>query len=141
MVLKKFRLRLKHFFHFVKFGVKYWETLGALEKARSEKLVLEKAEKPKEIKKNYDLIIVGGGPAGLAASVYAVRQKLDFCIITKDIGGMTNINPYPIDNYLGYHYVTGVELEQKFEDHLKSFNITTIMEQVIIHQMAIQVVL
>ncbi len=110
------------FFHFIKFAFRYWKTLGNLKESRREK---QKSEliMLKPIRNKYDLIIVGCGPAGLAAAIYAARQKLDFCVISKDVGGQTNLNTYPIENYLGYHYITGVELEQKFEEHLKDFNV------------------
>jgi alkyl hydroperoxide reductase subunit F len=38
----------------------------------------------------YDLIIIGGGPAGLAATVYALRKQLNTLLVTKDLGGKTN---------------------------------------------------
>lgn len=37
----------------------------------------------------YDLIIIGAGPAGITASVYAARKKMDLLVVTKDIGGQT----------------------------------------------------
>lgn len=70
----------------------------------------------------HDLIILGAGPAGMTAGVYAARKQLDTLIITKDIGGQT-IWSAEIENYLGYTYITGPELVQKFEDHLRYFNL------------------
>lgn len=43
----------------------------------------------------YDLIIIGAGPAGITASVYAARKKLDFLVISLDIGGQTHDNAVP----------------------------------------------
>jgi NADH-dependent peroxiredoxin subunit F len=126
-MLKNFWYKLKLFFHFMKFALKYWKTINTLEQAKKEQK-LEVVEKP--AKDKYDLIIIGCGPAGLAASIYAARQKLDFCVITENIGGQTNMNAYPIENYLGYHYITGVELGRRFEEHFKSFNIETKFEKV-----------
>ncbi|MBI2547302.1 MAG: FAD-dependent oxidoreductase [Candidatus Aenigmarchaeota archaeon] len=129
MIFEDLIYKTKLFFHFVKFALKYWQTVGGLEQAKKEKMK-ERFIVPKLGKKNYDLIIIGCGPAGLAAAIYAARQKLDFCVISKDIGGQTNINTYPIENYLGYHYITGVELEQKFEEHLKDFNVDIKSEEI-----------
>jgi len=70
----------------------------------------------------HDLIILGAGPAGMTAGVYAARKQLDTLIITKDIGGQTTWSS-EIENYLGYTYITGPELVQKFEDHLRYFNL------------------
>ncbi len=121
--------KVKLFFHFARFAFKYWKSLGTLEQGRKESR-RDSLTATKPIKNRYDLIIIGCGPAGLAAAIYAARQKLDFCIISKDIGGQTNLNTYPIENYLGYHYITGVELEQKFEEHLKSFDVKIKNEEV-----------
>jgi NADH-dependent peroxiredoxin subunit F len=70
----------------------------------------------------YDTIIIGAGPAGLAAAVYAARQKINFVIISKDIGGQT-LWSSDIENYLGFHLISGIELIQKFKEHIKDYNI------------------
>lgn len=122
--------KLKLFYHFGKFAYRYWETLGAMERARRHKEKSQAVVQAAPAKAKYDLIIVGCGPAGLAAAVYAARQKLDFLMISKDVGGQTNLNTYPIENYLGYHYITGAELEQKFEEHLQNLKISPQMDEV-----------
>ncbi len=70
----------------------------------------------------YDLIIAGAGPAGITASVYAARQRINFLLITKDIGGQTVLSA-DIENYTGYQFVTGLELAAKFEEHMKKYDI------------------
>ncbi|MFN3966643.1 MAG: NAD(P)/FAD-dependent oxidoreductase [Endomicrobiia bacterium] len=70
----------------------------------------------------YELIIIGAGPAGITASIYAARKKMNFVVITKDIGGQTILSS-SIENYTGYQFITGVELVQKFKEHIESFNI------------------
>ena len=71
--------------------------------------------------KIYDLIIVGAGPAGITASVYAARKKMDFLVITGDIGGQTAWSG-DIENYTGYQFVSGPDLVHKFEEHMRSYN-------------------
>ncbi len=71
----------------------------------------------------FDLIIIGAGPAGITASVYASRQRIGLLVITKDIGGQTAISG-EIKNYTGYQFITGPELTAKFEEHMRSFDIT-----------------
>jgi alkyl hydroperoxide reductase subunit F len=65
----------------------------------------------------YDLIIVGAGPAGITASVYAARKRMNFLVISKDVGGQT-LWSGDIENYTGYQFITGPELVQKFRDHM-----------------------
>jgi len=77
----------------------------------------------------YDLIIIGAGPAGLAAAVYAARQKANFCMISKDIGGQT-LWSSDVENYLGYQLVSGPQLIEKFEEHIKAYNIEMKNEEV-----------
>ncbi|MCM8792820.1 MAG: FAD-dependent oxidoreductase [Candidatus Omnitrophica bacterium] len=72
--------------------------------------------------KIYDLIIIGAGPAGITASVYAARKKMDFLVITKDIGGQAALSG-EVENYTGYQFISGPELVAKFEEHLRKFDI------------------
>lgn len=69
-----------------------------------------------------DLIIIGAGPAGITAAVYAARKKMRFLVISKDLGGQTAWSG-DIENYTGYQFVTGPELVSKFEEHLKKYDI------------------
>jgi len=71
----------------------------------------------------HDLIIIGAGPAGITAAVYAARKKMDLLIITKDIGGQAAWSG-DIENYTGYQFITGPELTVKFEEHLRKYDIT-----------------
>lgn len=72
--------------------------------------------------KAYDLVIIGAGPAGITASVYAARKKMDFLVITKNIGGQTYLSG-DIENYTGYQFITGPELTKKFEEHMKKYDV------------------
>ena len=73
-------------------------------------------------KMHYDLIILGAGPAGMTAGVYAARKQLDTLILTGDVGGQT-LWSSGIENYLGFVFIPGTELVQKFEEHLRTFNV------------------
>ena len=70
----------------------------------------------------YDLIIIGAGPAGITAAVYAARKRMDFLVISKDIGGQTAWSG-DIENYTGYQFISGPELAAKFEEHLRQYAI------------------
>ena len=70
----------------------------------------------------YDLIVIGAGPAGITASIYAARKKMNFLVIAKDIGGQTAWSG-DIENYTGYQFITGPELVTKFEEHMRKFDI------------------
>ncbi len=70
----------------------------------------------------YELMIIGGGPAGLAAGVYAARKQLKTLLISGDIGGQIN-NTLGIENYLGYQFVEGPELISKFQAQVSQFPI------------------
>lgn len=73
------------------------------------------------MKKIYDLIIIGAGPAGITAAVYAARKKMDILVITKDIGGQASWSG-DIQNYTGYQFISGPELAVKFEEHMRKFD-------------------
>ena len=70
----------------------------------------------------YDLIIIGAGPAGITAAVYAARKKMNLLVITRDIGGQAAWSG-DIENYTGYQFISGPELAQKFEEHMRKYNI------------------
>lgn len=67
----------------------------------------------------YDLIIIGGGPAGVTAGIYAARQKLNALLITKSFGGQIARKAVMIENYPGFEGISGMELIQRFEKHLR----------------------
>jgi thioredoxin reductase (NADPH) len=72
----------------------------------------------REKEKMRDLIIVGGGAAGLAAGIYSIRYKLDTLLISKFVGGAALDAPW-VENYPGLDNVSGMELMAKFEKHAK----------------------
>jgi len=71
----------------------------------------------------YDLIIIGGGPAGITAGIYAVRQKLNTLLITKNFGGQVTRKAVEIENYPGFEKISGEELIKRFEFHLRKLKI------------------
>jgi len=77
----------------------------------------------------YDVIIIGAGAAGITAAIYAARANLNFEIISKDVGGLTLWSP-DIENYTGFHNLTGVQLVEKFEEHMKDYDINVKPESV-----------
>jgi len=68
----------------------------------------------------YDLIIVGAGPAGITASVYAARKRMNFLVISRDIGGQAAWSG-DVENYTGYQFISGPELTAKFEEHMRKY--------------------
>lgn len=70
----------------------------------------------------HDLIIIGAGPAGITASVYAARKRMNFLVISLDIGGQT-VWSGDIENYTGYQFISGPELAAKFEEHMRQYKI------------------
>jgi len=69
-----------------------------------------------------DLIIIGAGPAGITASIYAARKRLNFLVISEDIGGQTGWSG-DIENYTGYQFITGPDLVNKFEEHMRRYDV------------------
>jgi len=67
----------------------------------------------------YDLIIIGGGPAGITAGIYAGRQRMKTLLITKEFGGQIAKKATEICNYPGFINSSGVDLIDKFVEHLK----------------------
>jgi len=67
-----------------------------------------------------DLIIIGAGPAGITATVYAARKRMELLVITGDIGGQAAWSG-DIENYTGYQFISGPELVLKFEEHMRKY--------------------
>ena len=79
----------------------------------------------------YDMIIIGSGPAGLAAAVYGQRAKLDLIVIEKQmISGGQIINTLEVDNYLGLPGIGGFELGQKFREHAEKLGTAFVTDEV-----------
>ncbi len=70
----------------------------------------------------YDMMIIGGGPAGLSASVYAARKQLKTLLISLDIGGQINTT-LGIENYLGYQFIEGPDLIDRFNSQVSKYPI------------------
>ena len=79
----------------------------------------------------YDLIIIGGGPAGLSAAIYGGRAKLKTLVINKGtIGGLVNTTR-EIVNYPGYIQVSGPDLMKDFHNHAQSFGVEFLKDEVV----------
>ncbi len=68
----------------------------------------------------YDLIIIGAGPAGISAGVYASRKQLKTLLITKEWGGQSTVSP-DIQNWIGTKNISGNDLAKSLEEHLKAY--------------------
>jgi len=78
----------------------------------------------------YDLIIIGGGPAGVSAAVYAARYKLNFLLISESLGGWLN-EIDKIENYPGFSSISGFELVEKYREQLNFLNVNFISKSII----------
>ena len=78
--------------------------------------------KSRDAVNTHELIIVGAGPAGITAGVYAARKRINILMIAGDVGGQTSFS-WDIENYIGYQFITGPELVQKFREHLSKFDV------------------
>lgn len=79
----------------------------------------------------YDLIIIGGGPAGLSAAIYGGRAKLKTLVINKGVvGGLVNTTR-EIVNYPGYEQISGPELMKNFKKHAESFGVEFLRDEVV----------
>ena len=68
----------------------------------------------------YDLIIIGAGPAGVTAAIYAARQKLNILVVSKEMGGQIAKKTVDIENYPGFDKISGPDLIKTFEEQLKT---------------------
>lgn len=70
----------------------------------------------------YDLIIIGAGPAGLSAAIYAARYNLKTMVISPNVGGVAN-EAHKVENYPGYKSISGMELMSKFKEQVDNFHV------------------
>ena len=69
-----------------------------------------------------DLVIIGAAAAGCTAAIYAARRKLNFVVVSKDIGGEVALSG-DVENWPGINYITGFELAQNFYKHAQSYGV------------------
>jgi thioredoxin reductase (NADPH) len=78
----------------------------------------------------HDLIIVGGGPGGMSAGIYAMRAALKTVMIEKGVpGGQVNLSD-EVENYPGFEHISGAELSMKFAEHARSYGMEERIEEV-----------
>ena len=77
----------------------------------------------------YDVIIIGGGAAGLGAALYSARYNLKTLIIAKEFGGTGNI-AHKVDNWIGEPGISGMALMDKFVKHIDDYDITRVESEV-----------
>jgi len=91
---------------------------------------LQKIGSSEEIERDWDVIIVGGGPAGYSASIYCSRYKLKTLVITRDVGGLLNeINV--LENYPGFKSIRGSELAKMIKEQADGLGVKTILDEVL----------
>ena len=80
----------------------------------------------------FDIAIIGGGPAGLTASIYALRAKKKVLLIEGNtIGGQISSSPR-VDNFPGFKSISGFDLANRMEEHAKSAGVEIKYEKVVL---------
>lgn len=78
----------------------------------------------------YDVIIVGAGPGGLTAGLYAGRSKLNVIAIEQGLPGGELLNTEGIEDYPGFEFIRGIELAERFEKHALKFGLRIVTDSV-----------
>ena len=71
----------------------------------------------------YDLVIIGGGPGGLSAAIYAMRAAMKTVLVEKGITGGQVTMSDEVENYPGFTHISGAELSMKFTQHAQSYEL------------------
>jgi alkyl hydroperoxide reductase subunit F len=74
-------------------------------------------------------MVVGGGPAGLTAAVYAARKMLNVIILTQNIGGQA-LQSLDVENYMGFQFVSGQELMDRFQSQVEQYKVQKALTEV-----------
>ena len=80
-----------------------------------------------------DLVIIGGGPAGITAAIYASRNNIKTMLFSQNIGGMLFNKAVDVQNYTGFPSITGFELAEKFKEHLEAQDKVCVKEEEVIN--------
>jgi len=84
---------------------------------------------PEQTKKEYDLVIVGGGPAGLTAAAYAIRKRIETMLVSEDLGGKTNYK-FSLPGVETHPIIDGEELVSKFKSQLQYLDFARHLDKV-----------
>lgn len=79
----------------------------------------------------YDVVVVGAGPAGLSAAIYAKRKNLSTLIVSADIGGQLGTT-YEVANYPGFEMITGPDLVDRFNGHADQYGIEKLVGEKVV---------
>ena len=78
----------------------------------------------------YDVVIIGGGPGGLSAAIYAMRAALKTVMVEKGVTGGQVTMSDEVENYPGFTHISGAELSMKFTQHAQSYDLEMISQEV-----------
>lgn len=79
----------------------------------------------------YDVVIIGSGPAGLSAAIYATRAELNVLVVEKEVmSGGQILNTYEVDNYPGLPGISGYDLGAKFKEHCDKLGVVSMEDEV-----------
>ena len=82
------------------------------------------------VRQEFDVAVVGAGPAGLTAGLYCARANLNTAVLERGVPGGQLLNTDVIEDWPGEEHITGAELAQKFDAHARKFGIEVIMKNV-----------
>ncbi len=78
----------------------------------------------------YDTVIVGAGPAGISAAIYAVRKRMNFLLVSESVGGQV-LTSGDIENFLGYAEIDGVQFVDRMVSQMKHLGIEPLLDRVV----------